>query len=1270
MPMIPNPRPLPAHEAQVAQELAGTTIGPFRIVEPLGHGGVGIVFRALDQRTGQVVALKTARQQREGNLASLRREIDLLRQIRHRGVVRILDGGAVDGRPWYAMELLEGETLGSQMSRVTGTLGGDSLRSASQPSTVLSGDAPTGPPPTPLVEPAIPAPAERQQAGGGRLDELLTIIRRLCEPLAYVHGERFVHRDVKPANIFLRRDGVPVLMDFGLGLLLGRESSRESLAVDAIRGGTPAYMAPEQLRGERIDARADLFALGCIMYEAITGRPPFLAEDVKELMKLHARGEFAPPSRYVYGVPPALDELIVRLLATRPADRIGHASDVAAVLGELGAEGWPHADDPAPRPYLYRPDLVGRRGPLEQGRACVTRLKKKTGGYLCISGESGIGKTSLLAQLASAAAEDGVRVISAECVALGIGDGESSRRGGPLHPFAPFLRVVADRCLSGGPEATQLLLGDWGPVLGAYEPTLATISDRLSGGTPLAQLPTEAARRRLFDALSRTLAALAKQRPVLLMIDDLQWADELSIAFLNSVPPSYFESHPVLIVAAARSEEARPDLDQLLERADVDRSGLAALDLTAVRAMAQGMLGGSHLEEELVQFLAAESSGNPFFVAEYLRAAVDQNLLTRDARGRWRRAPGVSPLPTVPGSILELVKRRLEGLSAPAQRLVEIAAVMGREVDGDDLAALSAEEAGLAGELFVDSLRELRSREILVDSPSGRARFTHDKLREAAYQRLADERRKLLHGRAARWLEEKHGRAPSSANLPQLAYHYERTEDYPRAIRYLDEAGEAMHRTFAGGETMRFLERARTLEQTTGQTADALTRAKRERLLGEAHYALGDQARTLAHLLEAARLLGVPFPAGKVGPLARSLAEVAKEARRRLLPGSSAAAPALDPSRDREAAYVYEKLPTALYYVTGDAGQVLCSALMNLSVAERLGPSPQLALAYGGIHHTAAFIPLHKLAEYYGRRARGLLPQLDDPAAETLLLIHTSAYGMGAAQWDRVMDDTARIREVARRIGFLRRWEEGTAQLGTTLFMLGEFVRSRLIFEELRLSAARGDYQTQDWALVGIAQADLITGDPSTALTHLKAAAALLDRGLVRPEQIYTLGPLALAHHRAGNRQEARVAADACATWIAKGSPIACYNIFGYTCVAEVYLGQLAATTDVEERRRLLSSARQAVKQVRAIARIFPAAAAAAELWRGELCIALGDRKRAVEHFELSRDTALVWRMPYDEALALAALARHGDPASAGSCRTRARALFTKMAAVHELGRL
>jgi tetratricopeptide (TPR) repeat protein len=254
-----------------------------------------------------------------------------------------------------------------------------------------------------------------------------------------------VHRDLKLDNILVRPDGLPVIVDFGLSSQFAGRPSREKLEVRGAREGTLAYTAPEQLAGGLVDARADLYSLGCILHELLTGRLPSAGLPKDEFGPEPLEAAPIPPSQQVQGIPPELDALVLRLLAWRPQERIGHADLVAAALEKLGAADGLARAGPRPRAYLYRPSLAGREDQVRALDRLLVRLQAGTGGAVLIGGESGVGKTRLLIELAQQARGQKIDVLSGECL---------PDSGTPLQALRGPLRQLADRCREQGlPEA-------------------------------------------------------------------------------------------------------------------------------------------------------------------------------------------------------------------------------------------------------------------------------------------------------------------------------------------------------------------------------------------------------------------------------------------------------------------------------------------------------------------------------------------------------------------------------------------------------------------------------------------------------------------------------------------------------------------------------------------------------------------------------------------------------------------------------------------------
>jgi tetratricopeptide (TPR) repeat protein len=258
----------------------GERVGRYEILRELGRGGFGVVYAARDRELGREVAIKTVRPGRalsaEGGAAWLREEAEAIASLSHPGIVAVYDVGQADGAPFVVMELLRGETLEERLARRS-----------------------------PL----------------GR-DEGLGIAREVAEALAYAHARGVVHRDLKPANVFLCEDGRAKLLDFGLAHVFGHRARRS--------GGTPAYLAPERWRGEPEDVRTDLFSLGVLVFELLTGKPPYEATEAYSA----ALDPGPPPPLAVRGTPKRLAALVASALSKDPK---GRPPSATAVVAELAA---------------------------------------------------------------------------------------------------------------------------------------------------------------------------------------------------------------------------------------------------------------------------------------------------------------------------------------------------------------------------------------------------------------------------------------------------------------------------------------------------------------------------------------------------------------------------------------------------------------------------------------------------------------------------------------------------------------------------------------------------------------------------------------------------------------------------------------------------------------------------------------------------------------------------------------------------------------------
>jgi serine/threonine protein kinase len=308
-------------------------LGPYDVVGSIAEGGMGIVLRGRDPLTGALVALKTVRSPRRSDASSIRREIAALARLSHPGIVRLLADGTWNDKPWMALELLEGRTVCDEIDLLW-RKGPEGLFHA-QHGRCRSEDLPTMPAHIRTAGRARPRAAARTSsvAAAGRLHDVIEIATSLCRPLDHVHGLGLVHRDVKPANVFLGGDGRVTLLDFGLVCPTSSVPGGREAADSCV--GTMEYAAPEQIRGEAVDGRADLYSLGCVLYELVTGRRPIETDASGELCERRFTGDPVAPSALASGVPRALEDLLSALLATNPDHRPANAAVVAEILTSI-----------------------------------------------------------------------------------------------------------------------------------------------------------------------------------------------------------------------------------------------------------------------------------------------------------------------------------------------------------------------------------------------------------------------------------------------------------------------------------------------------------------------------------------------------------------------------------------------------------------------------------------------------------------------------------------------------------------------------------------------------------------------------------------------------------------------------------------------------------------------------------------------------------------------------------------------------------------------
>jgi hypothetical protein len=552
---------------------------------------------------------------------------------------------------------------------------------------------------------------ERSPSGRLEPQEVIAAGREVANALAHAHAHGVVHRDVKPDNVWIDAEGEAALGDFGVAVAEGES---------APPAGTPRYAAPEQTLGEAATPLSDLFALGVSLYELLCGVRPF---DSKDLLRMRVP---APPSSLVPGVPAALDRLILQLIAPDPDERPADAATVSRELDRLIAR--PAEDVLAPA------GVVGRGPELERLRRALTQAWSGAARTVVVSGEPGIGKTTLLDALASEAANRG-----------GVGvRGRGEAEGRAYSVWRPVVRAL-----------TALVPGDPDPALG---PLLGTSTS--PGG--------EEQRLQLYDAVADLLAAAAADSPLIVVLDDLHWADASSLRLLAHVVGAVPAARVLLAGAYTAGELAFPEVGDPRERTTsaagriaprillrelegdsrVERIELAGLGPEAVRALlpAEAAL-------PTAEVVHRRTRGNPFYVAELVRLLASE--------------PNTSDSSTtlVPARVREVVRQRVERLGDETCAVLEVGAIAGRFTIADLVRA-----AGVSRAVAAAAVDRGTAAGLVASEEPGHFAFAHGIVRDAVREALPEQRRGAIHEAVASALIV---RRDAGADVPaaQIAHH-------------------------------------------------------------------------------------------------------------------------------------------------------------------------------------------------------------------------------------------------------------------------------------------------------------------------------------------------------------------------------------------------------------------------------------------------------------------------------------------------------------------
>jgi anti-anti-sigma factor len=718
---------LAAVQAREALKLSGHMIKDrYQIQNKVGDGQMGTVLRATDTHLDRTVAINILYPYfSEETIARLMRQSRQIMSLDHRNIVQVFDWDQEIGYSFRVEEFLAEPTLQTLLA------GRDTL---------------------------LP------------VEQAMDIALDITRALEYAHSWGVTHGDLKPQNVFLTDDGGK-LSGFGLGLL---EQGRNLLDAPLILL-TVSHLAPEQILGQPLDARTDLYALGVILYQLLTGRLPFEGTD-QEVMRAHMNASPIPPRELNPRLSLVLNHLTLKLLAKNPDDRYADTRQVYRILSSLvsSAEGATHR----------RSLLVGREKLLQALRACWEEAYAGQGQLAFITGRPGIGKTSLAQQVAA----------QCEPPILLVGRCQALKRSPPYYLFAEVLRTYLEVASPESfDEVSRQLVGDFAHLV----PEIRQMLPRFPEPT---RLEPKQEHLRLMSSLTQFIERATQERPWLLILDDLQWADQSSLELLSNLG-RHIPLMALLIVGTYSDfglERGHPLLETLRDlniHPGYRRFPLDCLDQEEVNQVLVNMWN-QPVPEALTARIYQHTGGNPLYVEEVAMGLVDDGLVTlRDGKQHF---PAMEEM-RLPPNMREAIWRRIRHLSPDTQTLLRRASVLGPVFRFDDLQAMS----DLSEWEVLEHLDMALARQLVQEAPPGETslRFYHTEIQEVLYVDLGSPYRRLLHRQAGEAIE-RHAQHEPTLLVEALANHFSEAGGLDKAIAYSIQAARRAEAAYANGAAL------------------------------------------------------------------------------------------------------------------------------------------------------------------------------------------------------------------------------------------------------------------------------------------------------------------------------------------------------------------------------------------------------------------------------------------------------------------------------------
>lgn len=773
--------------------MIGKTVLHYKIIEKLGEGGMGVVYLAEDTRLKRKVAIKflpdTISSDPEQR-ARFENEAQAAASLNHSNITTIHAIEDNGEHVFIVMEYINGIELKEKISN-----------------------------------------------GAVTLNEAAGIAVQIAEGLNAAHKKKIIHRDIKSQNIMLTADGVVKIMDFGLAKVPGTVH----ITKPGSTVGTAAYMSPEQAQGEDTDERTDIFSYGIVLYELFTGKLPFKGEYEYAMVYSIINEEPDPIALDSNGVPESMRKVILKCLRKEKETRYQSFKEVLKDLVSCNLTGLGNSpgDVSLSEKTLLKSftpqtgnNFRGRDQELKTLSLLLENCRRKKGSAVFISGEPGIGKTQLISTLISMHSPEKINFLYGRCL--------FNNEGGL--PYHPFVSAVNNSLFSthGHFISTIIKLAEQNNI---------NISNKISQIKTFLNFSGEYSKsimhkEQLWEAVLTMFTAIAAEKPLVLILDDIQWADRTSIGLFAYLARN-IRNLPVLLVGLHRPPEIaldNIDLSNTIRQLRIEDAAakidLLRLSETDTLSVVEKILDDNPVDNKIVSEIYRQSEGNPLFIYELTRLMKDRNTIKKGDGNTWVFNEEAS-LSTVSDKVQDVIKQRVDRLESESREVLQIASCQGEYFQSSVLTdCLKLDKISL-----LKILQHLEKEYNVIHYENKSYRFDHILIRNVLYESILPELQEEYHKLIAESLIKSSVSKDEYASV--IAHHLISGNSEEKAVKYLLTAAKNARELYAVEEAFSFYQKLMNIDEKIG--LDTTCRKLLEEGLGDINLFAGNPEKALLH---------------------------------------------------------------------------------------------------------------------------------------------------------------------------------------------------------------------------------------------------------------------------------------------------------------------------------------------------------------------------------------------------------------------------------------